>query len=206
MGSSPVAVTYTWDFALALTKKFPHIEATIECGFTLKRVSDMIRTCGKMHPTDNYWEHSSIIRLVWLNVWVYVYELSDCGFKFRCIHLKFGFRSCLDQWVSWHSANYRVWIHSETRTWQYKNIQSNALYRYVITTESHPLASLTKWLSFRLWTKWSWFRVQLQSLKVQISRLFQVRRFFGIQATIECGFTLIIVSDMIKTQSNAQYR
>ena len=30
----------------------------------------------------------------------------------------------------------------------------------------HPLvASLTKWLSVRLWTKWSWVRVQLQSLK-----------------------------------------
>ena len=34
------------------------------------------------------------------------------------------------------------------------------------------LASLAKWLSVRLRTKWLWVRVQLQSLKLQISRLF----------------------------------
>ena len=34
---------------------------------------------------------------------------------------------------------------------------------------------LAKWLSVRLWTKWLWVRVQLQSLKLQISRLLQTR-------------------------------
>ena len=34
---------------------------------------------------------------------------------------------------------------------------------------------LSKWLSARLWTKWLWVRVQLQSLKLQISRLFRSR-------------------------------
>ena len=37
------------------------------------------------------------------------------------------------------------------------------------------LASLAKWLSVRLRSKWLWVRVQLQSLKLQISRLFQAR-------------------------------
>ena len=32
-----------------------------------------------------------------------------------------------------------------------------------------------KWLSVRLWTKWLWVRVPLQSLKLQISRLFWAR-------------------------------
>ena len=31
------------------------------------------------------------------------------------------------------------------------------------------------WLSVRLWTKWLWVRVQLQSLKLQISRLLRAR-------------------------------
>ena len=44
MGSSPVAVTYTSDFAPASSKEFLDIYATIECGFALKRVRDMIRT------------------------------------------------------------------------------------------------------------------------------------------------------------------
>ena len=39
----------------------------IECGFTLKRVRDMIRTYNQMHRTDKYSQHSSIIWPVWLN-------------------------------------------------------------------------------------------------------------------------------------------
>ena len=36
-------------------------------------------------------------------------------------------------------------------------------------------ASLAKWLSVRLRTKWFWVRVQLQSLHLQISRLLRAR-------------------------------
>ena len=43
LGSSPVAVTQTSDFAPASSKEFLDIQATIECGFTLKRLRDMIR-------------------------------------------------------------------------------------------------------------------------------------------------------------------
>ena len=42
-------------------------QATIECGFTLKRIRDMIRTYSQMHRTDKYSQHSSIIWPVWLN-------------------------------------------------------------------------------------------------------------------------------------------
>ena len=46
--------------------------------------------------------------------WVLVYKLSGCGF---------GFRACFEQGVPWHSGNYRMWIHFETRRWHEKNIQ-----------------------------------------------------------------------------------
>ena len=36
------------------TKGFLDIQATIECGFTLKRVSDMIRAYSQMHRADKY--------------------------------------------------------------------------------------------------------------------------------------------------------
>ena len=62
----------------------------------------------------------------WLNSWVFVYEPSGCGFEFSCRHVNFWFRACFEQRVLWHSGNYRVWIHSETRTWHDKNIQFNA--------------------------------------------------------------------------------
>ena len=48
-------------------KEFLDIQATIECGFTLKRVRDMTRTYSQMHRTDKYSQHSSIIWPVWLN-------------------------------------------------------------------------------------------------------------------------------------------
>ena len=43
LGSNPVAVTSPSDFAPALSKEFLDIQATIVCGFTLKRVRDMTR-------------------------------------------------------------------------------------------------------------------------------------------------------------------
>ena len=44
VGSNPVAVTSPSHFAPASSKEFLDIQATIECGFTLKRVRDMIKT------------------------------------------------------------------------------------------------------------------------------------------------------------------
>ena len=43
-----------------------------------------------MDHTDKKSQHNSIIWPVWLNGWVFVYELSDCGFESHCCHLKFG--------------------------------------------------------------------------------------------------------------------
>ena len=42
------------DFAPPSREEFLDIQATIECGFTLKRVRDMIRTYSQMHRTDKY--------------------------------------------------------------------------------------------------------------------------------------------------------
>ena len=64
------------------------------------------------------------IRPVWLNGWVFVYKLSGCGFESSCSYLNFRFRACFEQGVPWHSCNYRVWIHSDTRKWLDKNIES----------------------------------------------------------------------------------
>ena len=71
---------------------------------------------------------------VWLNGWVFVYDLSGCGFESSCSHLNFRFPTCFEQGVPWHSGNYRVWIHSETRTLHDKNIQSKYLMCWNIKT------------------------------------------------------------------------
>ena len=62
---------------LASSKEFLDTQATIECGFTLKYLHDMTRTYSQMHCTDKYLQHSSIIWPVWLNSWVFVYELGS---------------------------------------------------------------------------------------------------------------------------------
>ena len=54
VGSNPVAVTSPSDFAPASSKEFLDIQATIECGFTLKRVRDMIKTCSHIISNFNY--------------------------------------------------------------------------------------------------------------------------------------------------------
>ena len=48
-------------------------------------------------------------------------------------------------------------------------------HNHLVRKRALNLASLVKWLSIRLRTKWLWVRVPLQPLKFQISRLFPAR-------------------------------
>ena len=49
-------------------------------------VSDMTRTYSQMQRTDKYSQLNSIIWPVWLNGWMFVSELSGCGFESSCGH------------------------------------------------------------------------------------------------------------------------
>ena len=48
----------------------------------------MTRSYSQIHHTDKYSQYSSIIWPVWLNGWVFVYELSGCWFNSSCSHIK----------------------------------------------------------------------------------------------------------------------
>ena len=104
LGLSPVAVTWTSYCAAISSKEFLDIQATIECGFSLKCVGDMTRTYGQMDRADKYSEHSSIIWSVWPNVWVFVYKLSGSRFVFSCSHLNLRFFDCAEQGLPWLQA------------------------------------------------------------------------------------------------------
>ena len=67
LGSNPVAVTKTSDIAPGSSKEFLDIQATMECGFTLKHVRDIIKTYSQIRRTDKYSQHNSIIWPIWLN-------------------------------------------------------------------------------------------------------------------------------------------
>ena len=56
--------------------------------------------------------------------------------------------------------------------WLYVIVVSRTGFR---ANSNSIVASLAKWLSVRLRNKWFWVRVQLQSLKLQISRMLRAR-------------------------------
>ena len=78
---------------------------TIASGFTLKLVREMIATYSRMHRTNKYSKHSSIIWPVCLNGWVFVYKLSGCRLESRCCHFRIfveppiRFRLSYVQWM-----------------------------------------------------------------------------------------------------------
>ena len=63
------------------------------------------------------------------------------------------------------------------------------------------LASLAKWLSIRLRTKWLWVRISLLSFELQMWRLLRARSSLTFRQTTECVFTLKLVRGMIITYS-----
>ena len=75
------------------------MQATIECGFTLKCVRDIARTYSQMHLTDKFSEQISFIWPVWPNDWVFVYELSGTGFESNCSHSLITWTFWLDDWL-----------------------------------------------------------------------------------------------------------
>ena len=93
-------------YRTVLSKELLDIQAVTECGFTLKCVLDMMTTYIQMQSTDKYSQHSSVILPVWLNGWVFVYELSCCRFESCFSHLEIEYRTCLEEGLTWHSGNY----------------------------------------------------------------------------------------------------
>ena len=89
-----------------------------------------------IHPETRTWHNTNIqsntpcrqVPTTRLNCWVFNHKLSGCGFESSCSHLNFRFRAFFEKGVPWHSDNYRVWVHSETRMWHDKNIQFIELY------------------------------------------------------------------------------
>ena len=89
-----------------------------------------------MHRTDKYSQHRSIIWLVWLKGWVFIYKLSGCGFESCCCHLNFTYGTCFHQGVPWHSGFTLKLVGDMIIT-----ILSNAPYRYILTKQLNHLAN-----------------------------------------------------------------
>ena len=69
--------------------------------------------------------------------------------------------------------NSTAWQGCKTDLFVYQTVSSHCQ----LSKHSWWPAQFGWWLSVRLWTKWLWVRVQLQSLKLQILRLLRARSF-----------------------------
>ena len=58
LSSIPLAVTSPSDFAPPPSKDFLEIQATIECGITLKHIRDMTTTYSLIQRTEKSLQHS----------------------------------------------------------------------------------------------------------------------------------------------------
>ena len=61
-----------------------HLFGAFDCMFLSYHARQMY--C-QMHHTDKHSQHNSTIWPVWLNGWVFIYELNGCGFESTCGHL-----------------------------------------------------------------------------------------------------------------------
>ena len=77
---------------------------------------------------------------------MFVCELSGCGFESSCSHFNFRPRACFKQGVPWHSCHYRVWIHSETRKWHDKKIQSKQMLFLSLKNDKQLLKNVDQYL------------------------------------------------------------
>ena len=96
------------------------------------KLKDLIKIylCGKFHQYSIC--DSNVIRThnyLVCNGWMFVFELSGCGFESRCYHLNFKIAPASSKKFLDIQVNYTVWIHFETCTWHDNNIQSIAPYR-----------------------------------------------------------------------------
>ena len=119
---------YVWDFWFCrffkfinvIFKNFLFFKWIIYCQNIAKNITSKRSYCFKTLKI--------ICFILSLIAW-FVNQITSIDFLLYHFNSNFRFRACFEQVVPWHSSNYRVRIHSKTRTWHYKNIQSNAPYR-----------------------------------------------------------------------------
>ena len=92
-----------------------------------------------MNRKDKYSQHSSIIWPVWLNGWVFVYELSGCGFESSCSHL-----------VSWHVIPSKCYAQGAT---------SKELFQYFFD-KAPKISWIKEYIIPRIWVSRVKFKVR----------------------------------------------
>ena len=99
-----------------------------------------------------------------------------------------------------HICAYTVTYAFEVNLQSVRTHSQIAQYRYVLTTQINHLASLAKWFSHGLQTKWLWIRIALQPFLTLNIAPVSIKEFLGIQVTTVYRFTLKHVCDIINAK------
>ena len=122
--------------------------------------------------------HSSIIWSVWLNRWVFVNELSGCGFEFRSNQTSDVAPASSKEYYDIHAKIQAVECGFTLKlVSDMKITYSQTHHTDKYSTQLNHLASLAKWLNVGLQTKWLQFQIPLLLLKLEISHLYRSRSF-----------------------------
>ena len=96
----------------------------MRCSSRILQLSENIKH-NTICDSSDIQTHNHLVRKRTLNHFVKLAEWLTCVVSTYLygIHLNFRYRACFEEGVPWHSGNYRVYIHSEMRTWHDNNIQ-----------------------------------------------------------------------------------
>ena len=88
----------------ALKKEFVDIQANFRVWIhpETHRWHDNNIKSNALYHTDKNSQYSTITWSVWLNGWVFIYELSGCDFESPCCHLNCRYGASFEQGVPWH--------------------------------------------------------------------------------------------------------
>ena len=131
-----LSVRCFWLYVIIVSRRSfrvnPH---SIVCLSVKELIARSRRHVWSLNDSNDIRTHNHLVRRrVWLNGWVFVYEqLSGCGFESCCCHLTLDMVPASSKEFLDIQANYRVWIHSETRTWHNNKTQSY----YILHDKKH---------------------------------------------------------------------
>ena len=128
-------------FRCSFTEAYLEPNRTSTMNFKWLQLESNSEPLSSWTKTQSFGQTDQMVESVWPNGWVFVYELSGSEFESSCSHLNSDYAP-----VSSKEFHYRVWIHSETRTWHDKNIQYTMKFFFAKTVNGFhwPFAHIPK--------------------------------------------------------------
>ena len=132
----------------------------MRCSSRILQFSKSIFKHNTLCNRDGIQTHNHSVRKWTLNHFAKLAKWLTCVVStyLYSIHVNSRYRACFEEGVPWHSGNYRVYIHSEMRTWHDNNIQGLHFPGVIkiVTTMIHYCHCL---IAYGKWRSITWYRM-----------------------------------------------